>query len=74
MAMQLGYLTQYKTIEGKHESKEVFYLNPERFTRWLALPKKGATSTQKRSSLYPKKEQSLPKKGANSKNTDFVSN
>lgn len=78
MAVQLGYITGYDTVDGKHESKEVFYLNDEKFRKSkqsdLALPKKGASSTQKGSTLYPKKEQSPPKKGARIENTIFTSN
>jgi hypothetical protein len=62
VAAQLGYITEYHTVDGIHDSKEVFHLNPEK----SKTKKKSELicSTQKRSNLYPKKERSLPQKGA----------
>ena len=62
VAAQLGYITEYYTDDGIHDSKEVFHLNPEKSK---TKKKSDVTcSTQKKSNLYPKKERSLPKKGA----------
>ena len=70
VAKQLGYITDYYTVDGIHDSKEVFHLNPEK-----SKPKKMGdvtSSTQKRGNLYPNKLHSLPKKVALVKNGVFA--